>query len=350
MTGKKVLAFLIIMFLGGLTRVHTVTMVKAASFDGVYNYAYNLNGPSGWETRRVNNGFIVRSGVVSSDPPALSGTVDSAGNVRFTGPSPYGGGSATFSGAIKSDGTGEGTYVDGQGLAGRWSVQRVSGGGTSWPYMILDIMNMFSFIGEAIGFTGTTASAVGTAVVVFAAIMFISIVTTVASKKHHGLDPKKRGRYISTGEYLASEPDAPSGEHGVPPSTIGVPPPPVNPPMGVGNQLSGLPDNLNLRANWDNRRVLIEWGTSSYDRSKYQLYGYEVTRLYYDGSGNTPRRLVVDQLAPESRSWTGPFNQTYRWNTGGDIQGYRVDAVFRDIASDQPRFVRVGETTYAPIS
>ena len=39
----------------------TVYPVYAASFDGTYNYAYNLNGPNGWEEHRVDGGFIVRT-------------------------------------------------------------------------------------------------------------------------------------------------------------------------------------------------------------------------------------------------------------------------------------------------
>ena len=65
-----------------------VIPVFAASFDGTYNYVYNLNGPNGWEEHRVDGGFIVRGGIISSNPSAFSGTVDSSGNVRFTGPSP----------------------------------------------------------------------------------------------------------------------------------------------------------------------------------------------------------------------------------------------------------------------
>ena len=60
----------------------------AASFDGTYNYSYNLKGPSGWETHSVNSGFIVINSVISSNPAALSGSVSSSGAVQFTGPCP----------------------------------------------------------------------------------------------------------------------------------------------------------------------------------------------------------------------------------------------------------------------
>lgn len=320
-------------------------VVNAATFDGVYNYAYNLNGPNGWETHYVDNGFIVSNGIISSSPPALSGTAESSGNAVFTGPSPYGGGSASFTGVIRSDGTGEGTYVDGQGLVGSWSVRRVSGGGTSWPYLILDVMNTFAFIGEYFGLSGTMAASVGTAAVITASVLFISFVTTVGKRPRK---PREKHDTISVGEYEAASPDTPSRKHGIPYSAIGVPPPPVSPPTGISD-VPRLPSRLNLRANWDKSTVSLTWSTPSYDQSKYKLHCYEVTKLFYDGSGNAPRRQTIDQLAPTSQNWTGPYDQSYRWNTGGDLQGYRVDAIFRDVASDAPRFMRVGENSYAPV-
>ena len=110
------------LLMSGVILSFPLVSVEAASFDGTYNYAYNLNGPNGWETHRVDSGFIVSGGRISSNPSAFSGTVDSSGNVHFTGPSPYGSPSATFTGVIKSDGTGEGDHRDSQGLVGRWSV------------------------------------------------------------------------------------------------------------------------------------------------------------------------------------------------------------------------------------
>ena len=114
--------YLVLFLLVGSVLVFSFPFAGAASFDGTYNYAYNLNGPNGWETHRVDRGFIVRNGQISSNPAAFSGTVDSSGNVRFSGPSPYGSPSATFTGSIGSDGRGEGSYMDSQGL-GWWRVQ-----------------------------------------------------------------------------------------------------------------------------------------------------------------------------------------------------------------------------------
>ena len=331
----------------------TLVPTQAASFDGTYNYAYNLNGPNGWETHRVDSGFIVRNGQISSNPPALSGTVDSSGNVRFTGPSPYGGGSATFTGVIHSDGTGEGNYRDSQGLGGKWSVARVSGSGGSGIMGIVDtmlsLMYSLSFIGEAIGFSGTTAAAIGTAAVIFAFVMVVSIVSTAGSQRRGRTRVQPKFFIDRQGEYAASQPEAPIRTHETPASAIGVPPPPRSPSVGLDVVPPGLPDRLVVQSAWGNRRVDLTWDSPQYDPEKYELMGYEIVQMLYDGTSTAPSRMVVDQLPPGNSGWTGPFDQTYRWNTAGDIEGYQVDALFQELnVIDSSRIVRVSSTAYAP--
>jgi len=311
--------------------------VHAASFDGTYNYAYNLHGPNGWEDHYVDNGFIVCGGVISSNPPALSGTVASNGNDYFTGPSPYGSPSATFTGTIYSDGTGKGTYTDSQGLQGAWSVTRVSGGGGGFGSIILDVMNSFAFIGETFGLTGSTAAAAGTATVITGVVFLVVLVSSIGGSKGT----------MGRGQYEASQPDTPKREHSIPPSTIGVPPPPLNPPAGVSIQPPGLPDNLNLRARWG-RNILLDWKKPKYDKKLYELYGYEVIQLKYDGMSTSPSNVLLDRLNPRASNWRGPVNQTYQYSTQGDIVGYRVDVLFLNKQSPLHEFLRVGETTYYP--
>ena len=339
----------------------TLVSVEGASFDGTYNYAYNLNGPGGWETHRVDSGFIVRNGRITSNPSAFSGTVDSSGNVHFTGPSPYGSPSATFTGVIRSDGTGDGKYRDSQGLVGSWSVARVSGGGgfsfLGIVDMLLNLMYSLAFIGEAVGLSGTTAAAVGTAAVIFVVVSVIAIATTRGSGRGKRAVMDKRGEgeklkvhydFSQQRPYEASE--APSGTRETPASFIGVPPPPESPPIGLHVERPGLPDRLDVNADWLSPWVDLNWESPLFDPEKYELYGYEIIKLYYDGSSTSASREVAARLPRESLRWRGSFDQTYRWNTGGDIEGYRVDALFRDLNPDGPnRIVRVGKTAYAPM-
>ena len=119
--------------------------------------------------------------------------------------------------------------------------------------------------------------------------------------------------------------------------------------MGLGDVPSGLPDRLVIQSAWGSGRVDLAWERPQYDPEKYELMGYEIVRMRYDGTSTASSRMVVDRLPPESPGWTGPFEQTYRWNTGGDVEGHRVDALFRDLGGDSSRVVRVGSTAYAPV-
>ena len=339
-----------LVFICVLVTFSTVIPVFAASFDGTYNYAYNLNGPNGWEEHHVDGGFIVRNGVISSNPVAFSGTVDASGNVMFTGPSPYGSPSATFTGTINSDGTGSGSYVDSQGLGGNWSVSRTSGG-LDYISIFYNFLYTFEFVGELLGLSGRMAAIVGTAITLAAGIVVVTV--ALASATTRGSKGGKRSEEypgLRRGEYMASQPGEPPRTQGAPVSTIGVPPPPQSPPIGITTPAQGLPDRLNLRSDWANQRSSLSWNDLQYDRGRYELQGFEVTQLYFDGSSTSSSRKVIDRLGPDSRYWNGPFNQTYRWNTGGDIQGYRVDALFKEIRSDPPRYLRIGETSHAPYS
>jgi cell division septation protein DedD len=205
----------------------------------------------------------------------------------------------------------------------------------------------FSFIGELIGLSGRLAAIVGTAITVATGIIVLTVayvsVTTRGSKSDEYPGMRR-------GESMASQLGVPPRTQGAPASAIGIPPAPLSPPIGITTPVQGLPDRLNLRSDWTNQRASLSWNEIQYDRGRYELEGFEVTRLYFDGSSTSANRMIADRLSPESRYWNGPFNQTYRWNTGGDIQGYRVDALFKEISSGPPRFLRVGETSHAPLS
>ncbi len=314
----------------------SITLVYAATYDGVYDYAYNLYGPNGWENHYIDNGFIVQGGVISSNPSALSGSVDSSGNVHFTGPSPYGSPTATFTGKIYSDGTGKGTYVDSQGLNGAWRVDKVSGGSSSFGSLLLDVMYSMAFIGEWLGFTGSTAASVGTALAI-TGVIFIGVIISSAAQAKTG--PRR-------GEYNADQPNPSPYEHNIPSSTIGVPPAPLNPPSGVSYQ-PGLPNSIGLRARWG-RNIKLNWKKPKFDKNQFEFYGYEVIQLRYDGMSTAPNNVLMDRLSPKATNWKNRVKQTYNWNTMGDIAGYRVDALFLNKNSPYHQFIRVGETTYYP--
>ena len=253
----------------------------------------------------MDSGFIVSGGRISSNPSALSGSVDSGGTVSFT--------------RARANRTGSGgNYRDSQGLDGTWSVVRVSGGSSGSGgsgiigivEAVLNFMYSFSFIGEAIGLSGTLAASVGTAAVILVFVIGITAVTSAGSRRRKsGVMQRKRGeggRIISKvnydldrqGEYEVS-PGESSGTHEIPASSIDVPPGPLHPPVGLHVERPALPDRFDLRSVWSNNGVRFDWETPDFDPEKFELMGYEVFQMYYDGSSTVPSlrpptRLTAD--------------------------------------------------------
>lgn len=129
MSRKKfqLFAMLMILFTGFVLPLTFMPVKAVGTFDGTYDYSYNFHDPTGWHTRNIPSGFIVNNGKISSKG-GHTGSVDASGNAQFTGPCPCGAPKAVFTGVLKSDGTGKGTYKCQYCLGGSWAVKRVSGG------------------------------------------------------------------------------------------------------------------------------------------------------------------------------------------------------------------------------
>jgi len=354
---------MLVMLLGSFFLVLAPTPTKAGTLDGTYDYAYNMRGPDGWETHRAPSGFIVSNGRISSNPSALSGTVDSSGNVRFEGPCPYGCGTSVFTGVIESDGTGEGTYQCQHGLGGRWVVTRVSGGDLFDLDQIIDsILGFFEGIGELFGLSGSTAAAVGVVAVVVPTITIVSIAQTRSATRKQEAEssratrrrkPKTPSRpgYRRERGYETSQPSPPP-----PPTPQEIPPPIGLPPtepsilgVGVHQGPPPLPPALNVGAIWSEGQVTLKWDHPQFDPSMYGLDEYIVSRMQYGPTSTAVQKVPLARLSPQSTQWAESFNQAYRWNTGGDIEGYAVEAVLRRVSSTgYLETFRVGGMAYAP--
>ena len=69
---------------------------------------------------------------------------------------------------------------------------------------------------------------------------------------------------------------------------------------------------------------------------------YEITEMLYNGSSRSPVKGRVFNVDPGTTQWDFRFEQEYRWNTGGDKDGFEVTPVFRDLHPDFPnREVRI---------
>jgi len=354
---------MLLMLFSSFFLVLAPTPAKAGTFDGTYDYAYNMRGPDGWETHRVPSGFIVSNGRISSNPSALSGTVDSSGNAQFEGPCPYGCGTSVFTGVIESDGTGEGAYQCQHGLGGRWAVTRVSGGELSDLDEIIDsFLDFFAGIGELLGLSGSTAAAVGVVAVLVPVITIVSIAQTRsamrkqkpeasrAMERRNPERPPKVGYRREMG-YKASQP-APTP----PPNTPQEIPPPIDSSsaqpiggVGVHEGPPPLPSALDVRAIWAEGQVTLNWNQPQFDAGGYRLDEYVVSRVQYEPTSTAPQKTPLARLSPQYTQWTESFNQTYRWNTSGDVEGYTVEAVLRRISSTgYVETFRVGGMAYTP--
>ncbi len=330
----------------------SIPVVRAATYDGTYDYAYNwyYSPAREWRTVRVSSGFIVKNGQISSNPSGLSGWVDSNGNTRFTGPCPYGGHRTVFTGTISSSGTGEGYYRCGYSghpnPGGRWTVTRVSSPG------------IFSVFGDIFGSSdlGTLAIIVGGLSIAAAAVGIGSMRSRKSGKEEESFtaekpapSPTPQGAPSTTGSYQVSQPAPPSAVHAIPPSTIGVPPPPASPPVGitVGHP---PPSTLDLQAAWALGQVTLTWQQPQFDPSVYRLQGYDVFVLQYDGTSTIPTKIPVGQrLPPGTTGGVFPVSQTSTYSTSGDTAGYVVEAVLSHTTSTgHTQYYTVSQTVYNP--
>jgi hypothetical protein len=336
----------------------TSGVASAALFDGTYDYRYNLYGPNGWETHDVSSGFIVNSGKVYSDPAAFSGSVSSNGEVHFTGPCPYGDPTATFTGSISSDGTGSGSYSCPYNHAGgNWAVRRVSGSssGTSTADGENPIVAFFAGIGGILGLSESagTNAAIGIVMLVVPAVIGVQALSMVLRKqraqqgiKGPSAKPNPKLRKQQTLSYTATEANPPS-------QTVDAPQPISRGTQAVaGTGISfdtALPSSLDLKGKWTKNRVDLQWEPPNIDSNKYQLEGYNVYAMQYGPSSTASTNVQVAKLPPDATKWTARFNQTCRWNTSGDLDGYMVEALIRRQSSEgATEILRVSGIAHAP--
>jgi hypothetical protein len=342
----------------------------ATSFDGTYNYSYNLKGPSGWETHRVNSGFIVKNSIISSNPAALSGSVGSSGAVQFTGPCPYGDPRATFTGTINSDGQGSGTYSCPYGHTGGWAVTRVSGGDSPLDQVFL----LFSSIGESFSISSDefVNATMGMMVLSIPVIGVAALVGSQRRKRRavNQANTKTRntaakvpsaqsqvsnaanispcniaGGHRELG-YQVSEANSTQTQDG--PSRIDFENGHL---MEASGEVITTPQtsSLKLNATWPKGQVNLKWGKPQFDSATYRLDGYVISSMNYSQSSTDAVKTVIDQLPPYRTQWASKFEQTYKWNTRGDTEGYIVEAILRHhTGTGTVQTIKVGAMAYVP--
>ena len=94
-----------------------------------------------------------------------------------------------------------------------------------------------------------------------------------------------------------------------------------------------------LNATWRQAGVYLAWGEPQYDKAKYILQGYNVIQRIY-GPLSTAAQNGTTTFVPagQPNTPTGtfrPFTQTYNFNTGGDVAGFKVEPVFQNQTTGQ---------------
>jgi hypothetical protein len=326
------------LLLGVTVLAFTIGVASASVFDGTYDYRYNLYGPNGWETHDVSAGFIVSNGKIYSNPAAFSGSVNSNGEVHFTGPCPYGDPQATFTGSISSDGTGSGSYSCPYNHAGgNWAVRKVSGGSSSTSTADGEnpVITFFAGIGGILGLSESagTNAAIGIVMIVVPAVIGVQALSMVLRKqraqqgiKNPSTKANPKLRKQRTLGYTATEANPPSqtteASQPISPGTQAV--------AGTGISFdTALPSSLDLKGKWTKNQVDLQWEPPNIDPSKYQLEGYNVYAMQYGPSSTAPTNVQVAKLPPDTTQWSARVNQTYRWNTSGDLDGEGATEILR---------------------
>ena len=103
----------------------------------------------------------------------------------------------------------------------------------------------------------------------------------------------------------------------------------------TGTGASVVPPDLGslpfLNATWPAGRANLSWGTPQYDASKYALIGYDISQQVYGPTSTVAQNVYLGRTPFGTNQTSIQFNQTYRWNTAGDVGGFRVDPVFGQI-------------------
>ncbi|MDP2955460.1 MAG: hypothetical protein Q8N53_03495 [Longimicrobiales bacterium] len=348
-----------------------VGRVSAASYDGTYDLSYSYNSPNGWKWITLEGGLIVSGGETSSPRSGyFMGSVDSNGYVEMLSPDPQAPSIlATWTGTIYSDGTGDGDWESPYGY-GTWTVERVSG---------------------PLGDTVTIALAGGLMGLGGVSVLYSMGYGTVKGKfmskgAAAASPPKWRGRVRSMGFW--SGPPGPTGSTGV--VTRGLPPfigeparnqsPPGGLPPFIGQQGPGGPQPGDLppfigyggggvaatgpgaRVGGDlfprletlfGRRIAggmeFWWEPPRFNPETEQLVGYRVYAGMYGPGGTAPAEVLLNPpFGPGVTRGFATFNQTYRFSTGGDVVGFRVEPMFFRFSGPNPGVFPGQASTFLP--
>ncbi len=355
--------------------------VSAANYDGTYTLYYSFYTGTTWQWVTLDGGLIVSGGQTSSPRAGyFIGQVYSDGSVWMRSPNPLAPSqTAIWTGQIYSDGSGNGDWEADDGY-GTWEVERVSRPGGGFDSMML--LSLSGGLGGgailySLGFGQTRK------------VGFIRGMPGLTAKT-----PKWGGR-VRSKSFWSGPPNPPPPAinqdnltgvmtRGRPPF-IGEPAGNQSPPGGlppfIGQQGPGAarPNNLppfigmdgggapmtgpGARVGGDlfprletlfGRRtptgMEMWWEPPRFNPETERLVGYRVYASMYGPNSTQPVDVLLTNppWGPNINRGFATFNQTYRFSTGGDVTGFRVEPLFYRFSGPNPGTFPGQASTFLP--
>ena len=318
-----------------------VATVEGGSYSGTINVQSNGDFTSSGFTGSTPSGSypISVEGFMSETIVSLTLTASyDNGNGQING---YGEGTlnAKFPSATSASGTITGTMVDPLGARSfsmSWTATRTSGG-SGGGLGLFDGDSIVTFVPFIIaGAVGIALVGVSVAVVKFSKAKRRQRMQNVLDNKKNKEIVQWRESHPRNYQYQQPPPPETQASTGIQGSLN---PQPITSDQSVpitGEGISVVPPGLGtlpfLNGVWEKGKVTLTWGTPQFDRSKYVLLGYDISQITYGPASTAAQDILLFRAAPGSNATIiQPFNQTYRWNTSGDIGGYRVDPVYGEL-------------------
>ncbi len=111
-----------------------------------------------------------------------------------------------------------------------------------------------------------------------------------------------------------------------------------------------MSSSLKLDAVWSKGQVDLKWDRPQFESASFKLDGYVVSSMNYGPSNTAASKNLIEVLPPNRMEWAGRLEQTYRWNTQGDVQGYVVDAILHQHTSTGTiQTIRIGAMAQVPL-
>ena len=115
--------------------------------------------------------------------------------------------------------------------------------------------------------------------------------------------------------------------------------------QGGTNRDVAFPGSVYWLASLKPGRACVEWDAPGYDPSRERLRGYTIYRLQNRPDATVAQKVPIAKFLQGATLFCEPFQQTYRYSTGGDIEGYVIEPIYESLWGQTQGQVYPGEST-----